>query len=997
MSENHTDEMQKWMNKFITHKKDEYMFLNLKPTETSPSGIMLRQKYQIYRGDMDEFYRLYSMAVENKQDLHYIQPLIHKQFGNSTCSQLNIDFDFKFIHTGGCLLPSQELCLYNDEFLFKLVKIVNSTIKLYLEPEEKDIYKIEELSMGFVLEKNKRVYEDRIYKNGFHIQYPKIYLTKEKYISFMKILQHKVNEEKQELELLLPKNIEMYNSSEGWVDTGVSQWLLYGSKKPDETYRYFLSRIIHKNGECEKVRIHKDQSKIIEYIKNELKYELEYAETEETIDLDKISIYETLTRLFHSFHLYRSNKSKICCNIKEEYSPIPIKRLKIEYQKQQWIDEEDVDEDNEVEVENEETSKGYSIPLRELELFIEKLDSKLSYQYNDWLNICWCIMNISWKCNYDKKDIKLLINNFSKKSTSKYNKYECDALVDKYNFDNNKEGYKFKKLFEYCINSNSSEDAYKQLQKIYNTYVKPKREEQKRKKELFQNLELYKNQQLYYKTYIKSPDDPNGYYMLDLLRDIEKLNNDGKQLMYEEYLQEFLPKLNKVLCKVIGLNSYVMKNSYKEQSLITKSIVNVRMVYWVEKKKKDGSIIKVQDSTRLENWLDNNLHYLSMYDMLDFNPDPQYKNNDRSLNIWTGFQAQLLSQNELKENLDKIDILLYHLKEVWCNGNQQHFDYLIGCYFKPMFIMPHNKNGVTVNIVGKQGTGKTIIIDDFLIPFVFGEDKSMATIGLNKITQKFNSCIMGKIFISVNELPTADMSKKDTFDTLKSLISDRRQTIEPKGINPFEINNYSRFIFCTNNDMSLYVEDGDRRYFVLQASDRHKNDTDYFYKLSKSFNQESANIFFSYCYYYNTTQNERIVPMTAIKQEMIINSAPNPIKFIHSITEHFERKDNLEFLEKLKNNRQEDSKEPLFYDVDIPDNSNYFNKLLMDIKLNYRIKTTTELWVSSTNLFDWYKSYCEEEKEKTYTQHKFSKIIKEKVCHKRITSGVVFNILDIRK
>lgn len=68
--------------------------------------------------------------------------------------------------------------------------------------------------------------------------------------------------------------------------------------------------------------------------------------------------------------------------------------------------------------------------------------------------------------------------------------------------------------------------------------------------------------------------------------------------------------------------------------------------------------------------------------------------------------------------------------------------------------------------------------------------------------------------------------------------------------------------------MNLYLEDGDRM---------------------NAFNHESENIFFSYCYCYNTTLNERIIPMTTIKQEMIIYSSPNPVKFIHSMTEYVQR------------------------------------------------------------------------------------------------------------
>lgn len=108
--------------------------------------------------------------------------------------------------------------------------------------------------------------------------------------------------------------------------------------------------------------------------------------------------------------------------------------------------------------------------------------------------------------------------------------------------------------------------------------------------------------------------------MLDCLRDIENLNNDKRQLFMNNILQNFFQNW----------------------------VENVRMVYWVEKKTKDGSFIKVQDSTRLDISLHNNLHYSAIYDILDFNPSPQYKNNDRILNIWTVFQALLLLKMKSK-------------------------------------------------------------------------------------------------------------------------------------------------------------------------------------------------------------------------------------------------------------------------------------------------------------------------------------------------------------
>lgn len=160
-----------------------------------------------------------------------------------------------------------------------------------------------------------------------------------------------------------------------------------------------------------------------------------------------------------------------------------------------------------------------------------------------------------------------------------------------------------------------------------------------------------------------------------------------------------------------------------------------------------------------------------------------------------------------------------------------------------MFKTPHLKNGVALNLIGKPGTGKPIIIDEFLIPFIFGEDKCISVAGIDKLTQEHNSTLGGQIFISINELLFIYMNKVAQFEVLKTLISGKDITIEPKNVDPHKIKNYTRLFLCTKNDMSLYLQEGDRRYFVLEVSDRHKNDIDYFYTLSKSFTEENSKKF----------------------------------------------------------------------------------------------------------------------------------------------------------
>lgn len=119
--------------------------------------------------------------------------------------------------------------------------------------------------------------------------------------------------------------------------------------------------------------------------------------------------------------------------------------------------------------------------------------------------------------------------------------------------------------------------------------------------------------------------------------------------------------------------------------------------------------------------------------------------------------------------------------------------------------MPHIRTGVAINLFGKQGVEKMMIIDDYLIPYVCGEFISTDVSGWSKFVEIFNNKLIGKVCISVHELPNIDFGKKDGSDIIKSLITDCRITIKPNGVNPFEISNYTRYIICTNNDMSIHL------------------------------------------------------------------------------------------------------------------------------------------------------------------------------------------------
>lgn len=81
---------------------------------------------------------------------------------------------------------------------------------------------------------------------------------------------------------------------------------------------------------------------------------------------------------------------------------------------------------------------------------------------------------------------------------------------------------------------------------------------------------------------------------------------------------------------------------------------------------------------------------------------------------------------------------------------------------------------------------------------------------------------------------------------LKSHITEEKQIIEGKYQNARVIDDYSGFIFLTNNYNPIKVDEHSRRYAIFEASSKYKGNTEFFNKFIKKFyNDEVANIVYT--------------------------------------------------------------------------------------------------------------------------------------------------------
>lgn len=265
-------------------------------------------------------------------------------------------------------------------------------------------------------------------------------------------------------------------------------------------------------------------------------------------------------------------------------------------------------------------------------------------------------------------------------------------------------------------------------------------------------------------------------------------------------------------------------------------------------------------------------------------------NNERvseeDFNTWQGYKANRVNldniSNETKEGLE---MMISFIRDVWACGNEEYFKWQVS-WFKGLVGNSNDINGVGLVQIAKQGSGKGTIVE-FISNFVLGDKLVFNGNGIAQIVQKHNSILQNKKLVIVNEMASTKDEFLSNFDKIKPFITDPTITIEPKGIDPYQIDNLGNYLFFSNNRDSMVIPNDSRRYGLFNMSDKYVGDFQYFIDLrAKAFNQEVGDAFYSWLLDFNSV-NIRHIPKTDIMLELQEISKPNTIKFIESYIEEF--------------------------------------------------------------------------------------------------------------
>lgn len=199
------------------------------------------------------------------------------------------------------------------------------------------------------------------------------------------------------------------------------------------------------------------------------------------------------------------------------------------------------------------------------------------------------------------------------------------------------------------------------------------------------------------------------------------------------------------------------------------------------------------------------------YEGVAFMPDKQIEGY---FNLWQG--------HAVKPQVGDCSLYLDLIRNVISGGDQKISDYILA-WMANVVQKPGDRPGVAIVMKGAQGTGKGTLCKYF--GKIFGKHyKHLNHAG--QLVGNFNAHLEDALVVFADEAFLA--GDKASEGKLKALVTEELIVVERKGIDSVQSKNYMHILAASNNDWVVRSGIGDRRFFVVDVSDIHQQDHEYF-------------------------------------------------------------------------------------------------------------------------------------------------------------------------
>jgi hypothetical protein len=332
---------------------------------------------------------------------------------------------------------------------------------------------------------------------------------------------------------------------------------------------------------------------------------------------------------------------------------------------------------------------------------------------------------------------------------------------------------------------------------------------------------------------------------------------DNKKLYYEYFPTKCLiteddeyqfTEWEKTHCKILNPVSYLEyhldNNAFTEHYIIRnhKSLEYAychKSILVAKKKKNNDGEKEMEKVSFIKAWMVNN-DVIKKYAQIGIYPAPLIC-PPNIYNCWSSFRGDLIPNNkkEYPKELETFKKLI----SVLCNHEVDACVYLEK-WIAQAIQYPANKTTVPT-IISKQGAGKGTLIK--LLTSLLGDKKVLSTTSAEVVFGKFNNQMLDAYLVNLDELSPKDV--KDCEGKIKGLVTEPTISIDIKGVSSLTVKSYHRFINTTNNEFGVFrTEVGDRRNFIIRASDELIGNKEFFTSFNNDIIQNNDVVRYIYQY-----------------------------------------------------------------------------------------------------------------------------------------------------
>ena len=216
-----------------------------------------------------------------------------------------------------------------------------------------------------------------------------------------------------------------------------------------------------------------------------------------------------------------------------------------------------------------------------------------------------------------------------------------------------------------------------------------------------------------------------------------------------------------------------------------------------------------------------------------------------------------------------VDLILSHIQNVWCSGNENIYNYLINWF--SCALTGGRKMNTALYLKSTQGTGKSIITE-FICDKVIGDSFFISS--KSDVVTSWNEQLVGKLVMNLEELALHSEKQWEEIDgILNHAITGKTLEIKQKYHDTYKTRNIVSVIINTNKS-AVRISPDSRRYFCLDISENKVGQYEYFIKLADAMDMEGVGeAFFNFmCEHFEKSGKdfkENRMPLTNTKKELI--------------------------------------------------------------------------------------------------------------------------------